>query len=305
MKAKRGLGTFAVAAAIFATGAAFAAQGPAQINYQGVLRDAAGKPRTGSFDMVFRFYDALLAGNEILVDSHEVAGTGAVTATSGAFNVALGGGTVTDGSGPNTYVSLRDVFAQFGTVYLEVTVGGETLSPRTRLLSSAFAIASHGPDGPCFDNANRFVDCGNGTVTDTVSGMIWLKNAGCYPATTFTDANNAATALHTGQCGLTDGSTAGDWRLPSVSEWTTIVKASCFVQDSNLPTIPDRLGTGCFGANNGWATGVLADFYWTSTTDSSATPDNGSLADLLRGFSQNGDLKTSPFYYVWPVRRGK
>ena len=30
-----------------------------------------------------------------------------------------------------------------------------------------------------FDNANRLVDCGNGTVTDTATGLIWLKNANC------------------------------------------------------------------------------------------------------------------------------
>jgi hypothetical protein len=26
--------------------------------------------------------------------------------------------------------------------------------------------------GPCYDNSNRFVDCGNGTVTDTQTGLI-------------------------------------------------------------------------------------------------------------------------------------
>ena len=34
-------------------------------------------------------------------------------------------------------------------------------------------------DGPCFDNTNRYVDCGNGTVTDTVTGLIWLQDADC------------------------------------------------------------------------------------------------------------------------------
>ena len=33
--------------------------------------------------------------------------------------------------------------------------------------------------GPCFDNFNRYVDCGNGTVTDTVTGLIWLQDAAC------------------------------------------------------------------------------------------------------------------------------
>jgi hypothetical protein len=31
------------------------------------------------------------------------------------------------------------------------------------------------------DNANRYVNCGNGTVTDTVTGLIWLQNANCRP----------------------------------------------------------------------------------------------------------------------------
>jgi hypothetical protein len=32
-------------------------------------------------------------------------------------------------------------------------------------------------DGPCFGDGNfpRYADCGNGTVTDTVTGLIWLK----------------------------------------------------------------------------------------------------------------------------------
>ena len=101
--------------------------------------------------------------------------------TTGLFSAVLGGGTLQDGSGPGTYASLRDVFGQFGTVYLEVSVAGETLSPRTQVLSSAFAITNTGPDGPCFDNANRFVDCANGTVTDTSTGLIWMKySATCH-----------------------------------------------------------------------------------------------------------------------------
>ena len=28
-------------------------------------------------------------------------------------------------------------------------------------------------DAPCFHNTNRYVNCGNGTVTDTVTGLIW------------------------------------------------------------------------------------------------------------------------------------
>jgi hypothetical protein len=30
----------------------------------------------------------------------------------------------------------------------------------------------------CGDNTLRFADCGNGTVTDTATGLTWLKDAG-------------------------------------------------------------------------------------------------------------------------------
>src|SRR5215467_2555038 len=52
-----------------------------------------------------------------------------------------------------------------------------------------------GPSGPtaagaCSDNVNRFVDCGNGTVSDTQTGLIWLKNANCLGGGDFATANN-------------------------------------------------------------------------------------------------------------------
>ena len=74
-------------------------------------------------------------------------------------------------------------------------------------------------NGPCFDDTNRYVNCGNGTVTDTVTGLIWLQDADCIPVGHWAAANEAAATLKDGDCGLTDGSTAGDWRLPTKDEW--------------------------------------------------------------------------------------
>ena len=48
------------------------------VNFQGVLRDAADRPLSGTYDMTFRFFNAASGGNEILVDRHLAAGTGAV-----------------------------------------------------------------------------------------------------------------------------------------------------------------------------------------------------------------------------------
>ena len=68
--------------------------------------------------------------------------------------------------------------------------------------------ADCGPaDPPCFDDENRFADCGNGTVTDQVTGKVWLKDATCLVLAYYTDANTAAGTLGDGThagCGLSD-----------------------------------------------------------------------------------------------------
>jgi len=41
----------------------------------------------------------------------------------------------------------------------------------------------------------RFTDNGNGTVTDNLTGLIWLKHASCYGKRTWADASSDANAL--------------------------------------------------------------------------------------------------------------
>ena len=72
------------------------------------------------------------------------------------------------------------------------------------------------PDPPCFGSepigTGRYFDCGNGTVTDTVTGLIWLQQSGCMEVVNWQAANQLAAALADTTCGLTDGSRPGDWR---------------------------------------------------------------------------------------------
>ena len=56
----------------------------------------------------------------------------------------------------------------------------------------------------------RFTDNGNGTVTDNLTGLIWLKDAGCLGEQTWANALNSANTLNSGECGLSDGSQEGD-----------------------------------------------------------------------------------------------
>jgi len=113
---------------------------PDGVNYQGVLRDQNNNPLTGTYDLVFRFMDGATGSNEILVDQHAAATGNALTVSGGLFNVVLGSGTITDGSGPGTYTTLTSVFRDYGDVWLEIQVGTEILSPRTKFESAPYAL---------------------------------------------------------------------------------------------------------------------------------------------------------------------
>ena len=64
-------------------------------------------------------------------------------------------------------------------------------------------------------------DNGNGTVT--ANGLVWLKDASCMQGPiNWHDATAKAASLASGSCGLSDKSTAGQWRLPSKAELTAI-----------------------------------------------------------------------------------
>ena len=168
---------------------------------------------------------------------------------------------------------------------------------------------THPPD-TCFDTTgNRFVDCGDGTIKDTETGLYWLKNAACFQAN-WADANSAAADLAHGQCGLTDGSLPGDWRLPTLGcpsgslscffssvpptgEFASIVAASC-----PAPFILDSAGTGCWSEGDPFS-GVQSDFYWSASSRSDgpvyawgAFLDAGGAGTALKPES----------HFLWPVR---
>src|SRR4030067_1969090 len=59
----------------------------------------------------------------------------------------------------------------------------------------------------------RFTDKGNGTVTDNLTKLFWLKNANAFGERTWEQALSDANTLSSGSHGLTDGSKEGDCRL--------------------------------------------------------------------------------------------
>src|SRR5215475_11535304 len=50
----------------------------------------------------------------------------------------------------------------------------------------------------------RFTDNNNGTITDNLTGLIWLKNASCFGTQVWDTAITSANGLANGQCGLSD-----------------------------------------------------------------------------------------------------
>ena len=104
------------------------------VNYQGRLADSGGTPLDGSYGMSFALYDALAGGGMVWGPENHTA----VPVSEGLFSVGLG--SLTGGGIPT---SVWD-----GDRYLEITVGGETLSPRELIRSVPIAgMALTVPDG--------------------------------------------------------------------------------------------------------------------------------------------------------------
>ena len=161
------------------------------------------------------------------------------------------------------------------------------------------------PAGPCFDNANRYVDCGNGTVTDTVSELVWLKQANCFGTSDWAAANRTAAGLKDGDCGLADGSSPGDWRLPTYPEWFAMVARAVTWLGCFTPSLTNDAGTGCYGLGGGTSmTGVATDYGYWSSTAFEVNPSEAHFVNLDNGDNGSVAGKVITSGRVWPVRGG-
>jgi hypothetical protein len=134
----------------------------------------------------------------------------------------------------------------------------------------------------------RFTDNSDGTVTDNLTGLIWLKNADCYGLQTWADALTYCNDLASGDCELSDGSIAGDWRLPNIKELHSLIDFS----QAN-PALPFDCPS---------VSSVQFDYgYWSSTTLASFTLSAWNV-QMYNG-NVNGSNKGNN-KYVWPVRNG-
>lgn len=106
-----------------------AAAVPATMTYHGALTDSAGKPVNTTVEASFQIFDAETGGIKAWNESMST-----VDVNNGSFSVQLGAAT-----------PLTDVFD--GRAYwLEVSINGETLSPRTPIESVPYALRANSAD---------------------------------------------------------------------------------------------------------------------------------------------------------------
>ena len=128
----------------------------------------------------------------------------------------------------------------------------------------------------------RFVDHGNGTVTDKVTGLMWTKNAQqIIGKHKWHDAIELCNGLDFGGY--------QNWRLPNVREMLSLVDYG-----SHSPALPQ---------NHPFDNVKPSEFFWSSTT-ASKHEAQAWIVGLLNG-SVHRKGKAGQTFSAWPVRRGR
>jgi hypothetical protein len=243
-------------------------------------------------------------------------GSGPSAGTMHTLNDVMGVAPVADGTNGAT---AADVVS--GKTFWGLTTGGWGLQTGTLTGGSPAPVPKTGQTsahttgddgqlqmGVAWPNP-RFTDNGDGTVTDNLTGLIWLKNAHCAQNTTgwsnallgYIYHLNTTGKMNGFECGDTSngGSHQNDWRLPNVRELQSLVHYGFY-----NPALPNTAGTGQYSSGDPF-TGVqwcASCYYWSSTTRASNSLQAWGVNIL------NGEVvietKTNT-WDVWPVRGGQ
>ena len=166
---------------------------------------------------------------------------------------------------------------------------GVSAASAADMLDSNKGIASPNP---------RFTDNSNGTVTDNLTGLVWLQNANVAGARNWADAltdvenlngDGTMNGIFTGDKS-NGGSYQKDWRLPNRNELESLTD-----YNNNNPALPS-------GYSN-FFSGVQSGSYWSSDT-----LKGGIAYAWIVNLSDYGIMDTAhktETCYVWPVRAGK
>jgi len=136
-----------------------------RVNFQGRLSTAGGVAPNGSYDMLFKFYDAATNGTLLLTDRH-FAPTNPVTVSGGLYSVLLGGGEIVAGSESN----LWNVFLKHPQVYLGIGISSNAeMAPRFLLTRTPYAVRAEDALTLSGRSAAQFVQV-NSNGHATISG---------------------------------------------------------------------------------------------------------------------------------------
>ncbi len=135
----------------------------------------------------------------------------------------------------------------------------------------------------------RLIDNGDGTVTDNLTGLIWLRETNCFGQEAWLDALSDANELASGACSLTDGSMATDWRLPNIKELLSLLDYG--QSDPALPPGHPFLNVDS-----------ASGFYWSSTTRPFG-PTEALAVSLAKAIVTQSGKETA--HYFWAVRGGQ
>jgi len=235
--------------------------------YQGRLVNGTNLVNA-TLPMSFKLYDALSGGTRLYEDSSSV------LVADGLYSTMIGDNTV--------YGSLTNAMTN-AAVYLELTVNGETLAPRERLVSVPYALNAPAPTPVTVGDPtavtreavnarwtkNTYAN-GDITMSDRDTGLMWLYNANPCGATNW----DAAVTF----CSNLVYAGYSDWRLPLKYE---LGPQFDFIE---------------------FFDGVqISSFYWSGTSYVTDT-------DFAWGVRIDGLVNTKSkgnTFYVWPVRGGQ
>ena len=136
----------------------------------------------------------------------------------------------------------------------------------------------------------RFMNNGDGTVTDNLTGLIWTQNAGTPTV------GSCAGGYKTWQ-GALDYVTClnsmnylghSDWRLPNVNELESLINA-------------DEPNSATWLTDQGFI-GVQSYIYWSSSSNAGST-GYAWIVSMWYGYVYGGNRTYGG--YVWPVRSGQ
>ena len=192
----------------------------------------------------------------------------------------------------------------------------------TQAICDLYRLTGNTPpsDCPICASGDRYEDQFDGTVVDCSTNLVWLKDASCGDLAgtnaagkaNWDNANAAAAALSDGTCDLTDGSAAGEWRLPTIEEFCSqgasvgicpAANASDSLVNSNFnsPTVSNTAGDGQWSEGDPFV-GVQSGRFWSATEHDAG---GAWVVGLLNGSVFVGDVNEDNSDFVWPVRGGQ